>query len=104
MWALLIRPQQRRVRQHQAVVESLRPGDEVVTAGGLYGRVLSVDDDSMMLEIAPGTEVRVVRAAVSQRVNPDTDDDDESGVDAGEDEEDRLGAEPELAEPTREEE
>ena len=44
MWALLIRPQQRRMRQHQSVVASLRVGDEVVTAGGIYGRDRSVDD------------------------------------------------------------
>lgn len=102
MWALLIRPQQRRVRQHQAVVSSLRAGDDVVTAGGLYGRVLSVDDDSMILEIAPGVQVRVVRAAVSQRVGPDTDADE---IEEDDDDIDhRLGADADLAEPTREEE
>ena len=86
MWALLIRPQQRRMRQHQLVVSSLRAGDEIITAGGLYGRVRSVDDESMILEVAPGVELRVLRAAVSQRVAEDgddvlTDDDGEVGVD-----------------------
>src|SRR5919199_5871110 len=73
MWALLIRPQQRRMREHQSVVSSLRTGDEVITAGGIYGRVRSVDDESMILEVAPGVELRVLRAAVSQRVIEDDD-------------------------------
>lgn len=83
MWALLIRPQQRRMRQHQSVVSSLRAGDEVITAGGLYGRVRSVDDESMILEVAPGVELRVLRAAVSQRVTEDDDvpDDEDAEVD-----------------------
>ncbi len=93
MWALLIRPQQRRMREHQLVVSSLRVGDQVITAGGIYGRVQSVDDDSMILEVAPGVELRVLRAAVSQRVN----DDDETGDDEIVDE---AGATP----PAREEE
>ncbi|MDQ6910870.1 MAG: preprotein translocase subunit YajC, partial [Actinomycetota bacterium] len=46
MWLLLIRPQQRRVRQHQAVVAAIKPGDEVITAGGLHGTVTDVEDDT----------------------------------------------------------
>ena len=94
MWALLIRPQQRRMRQHQLVVSSLRAGDEIITAGGIYGRVRSVDDDSMILEVAPGVELRVLRAAVSQRVTED--DEDVSDDDAG--------TEVDVAPPAREEE
>ncbi len=95
MWALLIRPQQRRMREHQAVVSSLRAGDQVVTAGGIYGRVRSVDDESMILEVAPGIELRVLRAAVTQRV---LEDDDENG----DDEETVDGVD--VAPPAREEE
>jgi preprotein translocase subunit YajC len=69
MWVLLIRPQQRRMRQHQMIVASLRPGDEIITAGGIYGTVQAIDEDSMVLQVAPGVELRVLRAAVSQRVN-----------------------------------
>lgn len=76
MWLVLIRPQQRRMREHMAVVRSLREGDEVVAAGGIYGRVRSVDDETMVLEVAPGIELRVLRSAVSQRVTQDDDDDD----------------------------
>ena len=70
MWALLIRPQQRRMRQHQEIVASLRPGDEIVTAGGIYGTIQAIDDEKMTLEVAPGVVIRVLRAAVSQRVEP----------------------------------
>ena len=80
MWVLLIRPQQRRIRQHQAVVESLRPGDEIVTAGGIYGTVQAIDEEAMTLEVAPGVELRVLRAAVSQRVNPPDDVDEDVDV------------------------
>jgi preprotein translocase subunit YajC len=81
MWALLILPQQRRMRQHQAVVASLRAGDEVVTAGGVYGTITSVDEDTLAVEVAPGVVLRVLRSAVSQRVGPPEDDDEVEEVD-----------------------
>ena len=83
MWVLLILPQQRRVKQHQAVVASLRAGDEVVTAGGVYGTIVSVDQDTLAVEVAPGLVLRVLRSAVSQRIASidDEDDDDEDDDD-----------------------
>ena len=87
MWVLLILPQQRRMRQHQAVVASLQTGDEVVTAGGVYGTITSVDEDTLAVEVAPGVVLRVLRSAVSQRIAPlgdadnDTDEDDEDDDD-----------------------
>jgi len=79
MWVLLILPQQRRMKQHQAVVASLRAGDEVVTAGGVYGTITSVDEETLAVEVAPGVVLRVLRSAVSQRIAPleEMDDDDE---------------------------
>jgi preprotein translocase subunit YajC len=77
MWVLLILPQQRRMRQHQAVVASLRAGDEVVTAGGVYGTITSVDEETLAVEVAPGVVLRVLRSAVSQRVGPDDEVDDD---------------------------
>ena len=68
MWVLLILPQQRRMRAHQAVVASLQVGDEVVTAGGVYGTITSVDDETLAVEVAPGVVLRVLRSAVSQRI------------------------------------
>jgi preprotein translocase subunit YajC len=91
MWALLIRPQQRRMRQHQSVVASLRPGDEIVTAGGIYGIVTEVDSEAMMVEVAPGIELRVLRQAVSQRVTPTDGDEGDEEDDEEDDDEDGGG-------------
>lgn len=90
MYMLLIRPQQRRVRQHQAVVSSLDVGDEVITAGGVFGTIRSIDDTSVVLEVADGVRVRFLRGAISQRVQDDTDVDD----DYDEDYDDRTDDEP----------
>lgn len=68
MWALLIRPQQRRVRQHQELVSTLAAGDEVITSGGIVGTIESVVDDIVTLEIAPGTSIRLLRSAVQTRI------------------------------------
>jgi preprotein translocase subunit YajC len=80
MWVLLILPQQRKMRQHQVVVASLEAGDEVVTAGGVYGTIISVDEETLAVEVAPGVVLRVLRSAVSQRIAP-ADGVDEDGVD-----------------------
>ena len=98
MWVLLIRPQQRRMREHQQVVASLRPGDEIVTAGGIYGTVQAIDDEAMLLQVAPGVELRVLRAAVSQRVGPPVDDDDDA-LDEALEEPDELREPPGREEP-----
>lgn len=70
MWLLLIRPQQRRVRQHQAVVAAVKAGDEVITAGGIHGTVTEVEDDTLLIEISPDVIVRVLTGAISQRLTP----------------------------------
>ena len=67
MWALLIQPQRRRQQKQARLLAELAAGDEVVTLGGLYGRVQSVEDDAVMLEIAPQTSVRVAKSAVAAR-------------------------------------
>lgn len=64
---LIIRPQQQRVKQHQMMVDSVRRGDTVVTAGGLIGRVIKVKDDGeIMVELADDVQVRVVKSTLSQ--------------------------------------
>ena len=65
---MLIRPQKKRADQHRSLVNSLSVGDEVVTIGGLIGRVSSLDDEAMGLEVAPGTTLRVLKTAVARRV------------------------------------
>jgi preprotein translocase subunit YajC len=71
MWVLLIQPQRRRQQQQRRLLAELSPGDEIVTIGGLYGRVQTVDEDSVRLEIAPETTVRVAKTALAARVTQD---------------------------------
>ena len=62
----MIRPQQQRVKQHQAAIAAIKKGDEVVTGGGIRGRVTKVTDDEAEVEIAQGVKVRVVKGTLSQ--------------------------------------
>jgi preprotein translocase subunit YajC len=67
MYFLVLRPQQQRVKQHQAMVKALRRGDTVVTNGGLVGKVTKVvDDDQIEVEISDGVKVRQMRSMVSE--------------------------------------
>jgi preprotein translocase subunit YajC len=69
MYFLMIRPQQRRRREAESMQSGLGVGDEVVTIGGLYGTVISVNDETVTLEVAPGVEERYARGAISRVVN-----------------------------------
>ncbi len=62
---LLIRPQQKRAKEHKKMVEALAKGDEVVTNGGLLGRISKVGDNFLTVEVAEGLEVRVQRGAIA---------------------------------------
>ena len=62
---LLIRPQAKRAKEHRKMVEALNEGDEVVTNGGLLGRIIQVEDDFVTLEVANKVQVRVQRHAVA---------------------------------------
>ncbi len=67
MYFLLIRPQQKKVKEHQAMVAALRRGDMVVTQGGIIGKVSKVKDDGELeIEIADNVRVRVMRATIVQ--------------------------------------
>ena len=67
MYFLVLRPQQKRVKQHQEMVKNLRRGDSVVTNGGTVGKVTKVvDDDQIEIEIAQGVRVRQLRSMVSE--------------------------------------
>jgi preprotein translocase subunit YajC len=65
LYLIVVRPQKRRQNQQQQMLGDLRVGDEVLTAGGIYGTVLEVDEDEVTVQIAPGTEVRVARRAIA---------------------------------------
>jgi preprotein translocase subunit YajC len=70
MYFLLIRPQQKKVKEHQAMVAGLRRGDQVVTQGGIVGKVAKVKDDGEIeLEIAEGVKVRVIRNTIATVVS-----------------------------------
>ena len=67
MWFLIIRPQQRRTKEHQDLVKNVRRGDTVVTAGGIVGRVAKVSDEAEVdVEIAEGVRVKVVRSMITE--------------------------------------
>ena len=64
---LLIRPQQRRVRQQRQLVESLRVGDEVITIGGMFGTILAMDEETITLDAGGGTRLKYLRQAVARK-------------------------------------
>ena len=65
-YVLMIRPQQKRVRDHQAAIAAIKKGDEVITGGGIRGKVTKVTDDEAEVEISQGVRVRVVKGTLSQ--------------------------------------
>ena len=74
---LLIRPQQKRVKEHAELIRSIEPGDDVLTNGGLYGTITTIDGQIAELEIADGVVVRIQRAAVAELIEWDSGADDE---------------------------
>src|SRR5690349_13132089 len=71
-YLLMIRPQQRRVKEHQATIAAVKKGDEVITGGGIRGRVTKVSEDEAEVEIAQGVKIRVVKSTISQVLNATT--------------------------------
>ena len=65
-YILMIRPQQRRVKEHQSAIAAVKKGDEVITGGGISGRVTKVSEDEAEVEIAQGVKIRVVKSTISQ--------------------------------------
>ncbi len=63
-YLLLIRPQQKRAKQHKELVENLKSGDQVVTAGGIHGKIVAVQDDIITLEIASNVRIKVNRPSI----------------------------------------
>ena len=69
---LLIRPQQKKQKAHAALVSALKTGDEVLTAGGILGKITGVSDHYVVVEIAENTEIKMQKASISQVVPKDT--------------------------------
>jgi len=84
---LLIRPQQRRAKEQQALIRSVEEGDEIVMTSGIIGTIVEIDDedDTLTVEIAPGTQIRILRAGVGRLLTADDEDLDDEDYDEDED-------------------
>jgi preprotein translocase subunit YajC len=70
VWLMLVRPQRRRQQAQQAMIDYLKMGDEVLTAGGIFATVVGIDEDEVTVELSPGVEARVDKRAIAA-VMPD---------------------------------
>jgi preprotein translocase subunit YajC len=77
MYFLLIRPQRAQQRKAQDMLSALKPGDEVITIGGIYGDVIEVEEDKVVLEIAEDVHIEVTRRAIANIVPPEVEEPDE---------------------------
>jgi preprotein translocase subunit YajC len=110
VYFLLLRPQQQRVRRQKDLITAIGVGDRVVTAGGLIGRVVDMSDDRLLLEVADGVVLELLRLAVSRRLDEtessfeamgsslDDESEDEYGLEEPEEDEAGEGNEAEPAE------
>ena len=64
-YLLLIRPQQKKAKEHKVLLESLKKGDQVITAGGIHGKVTSVDENVVTLEIATGVNIKINKGFIA---------------------------------------
>ena len=83
MYFLLIRPQRQQQRKHTELLSSLKPGDEVVTAGGIYGEVVQLDAERVMLEIDEDVRIAVARRSIASIIPPEELERLEAGEEAG---------------------
>lgn len=87
MYVLLIRPQRNQQKRHRQLLANLKVGDEVITAGGIYGDVAGIEDDRIQLLIAEDVEIEVARRSIASVVPPST-------YEEGDDEVDEVETEP----------
>lgn len=71
VYFLMIRPQQKRMREHQTMIDALEPGSRVLLTSGIFATVLHMGERQMIVEIAPGVEITVVRGHISRVVTPE---------------------------------
>jgi len=67
MYFVMIRPQQKQMKEHRNLLASLKKGDEVVTAGGILGKIHLVDERAVLLEVASGVRIRVLKTSISAK-------------------------------------
>jgi preprotein translocase subunit YajC len=77
VWFLLIRPQQKRAKEQAAMLATLEPGAEIVTIGGIYGEILEVGEDRILIETIDGSQLEIARRAVSSITQAAEEEDDE---------------------------
>lgn len=68
IWFFFLRPQQRKVRAQQELLANLEVGDEVLTSGGIYGRITDFDEGTVFLEVADGVEMKITRESIGQKI------------------------------------
>ena len=71
MYFMLIRPQQQRMKEHQRLLAAVDVGDDIVTSGGIYGRVSELDGDTLFLQVADGIDIKITKDSVAAMVNYD---------------------------------
>ena len=83
-WFFLIRPQQQRLRDQRNLVQALKAGDRVITAGGIHGVLTDVADETVQIEVAPGVVITLARAAIARlaTTEAETPDDTDAGQDS----------------------
>lgn len=81
MYVLLIRPQQKRAKEHRDLMNAIDVGDDVVTSGGIYGRVSELDGETIFLQVTDSVELKVTRESVAGVVSYDDDDSDDQLAD-----------------------
>jgi preprotein translocase subunit YajC len=70
-WVVLLRPQRRRAAVQRALLDSLEPGDEIISTGGMFGVIRSIDEEELHVEVSDGVVVRMARRAVAGIVEPE---------------------------------
>ncbi len=81
LYAFMIVPQQRRMKAHQALINSLQEGDLVITSSGIHGAIAEVEDDVVWVEVAPEVELKIAKTAIAERLNEPDDEEDEDADD-----------------------
>ena len=76
---LIVRPQRRQSMVRRQLLNAVDVGDEIVTSGGIYGTVVSIEEDSLEVQIADGIVIKLARGAVAAKVAPDSPDDEDDG-------------------------
>ena len=90
LYFMTIRPQQQRAKAQRALVSSITLGDEIVTVGGMLGRIVDLTEEDVSVETTPGTVIRVRRAAIAGKLNDDDDAGFDHPVDGADGSDDRL--------------